>query len=254
VKSLESIEFDGVPTPPKKRAWVKLDKYAFDYFDYFDLSPSERHVLLAVCLEVRWQDFAWHGSLTDLSGRTRMTRSHVKKAMESLVAKGILEAIHPFKSNSMGEFHLVHYHDLIIPEVRSGGRPTGSKDSYPRRRYGPTRTERDDEVTTMRTRTEPDMNGGERIGNTNSLMSGGNRYNTHREAENREDVNGVTSFRSGEIKELPDSSNSPQSLNSNSNVLCKICHEEEWGHSWASADGRGHDYVPDLEGYGYVDF
>jgi len=251
----EEIYVDnGRPAPPKKRAWVKLDKYLFDYFDFHDLSPSERHVMFAICLEVRWQDFAWHGSLTDLSGRTRMTRSHVKTAVNSLVKKGLLEEIHPFKSNNMGEFLLLNYFDFIIPELRNGGRPKGARDSYQRQRTEVTRTSNEYQPTNMRTQSEPETSAGEQIDNSNFLISSEKRYNSPREAEKREVANSVPSFSNRETEAKQSASNSPQGQNPSSAVPCKICFGEEWGHIWSTSDGRGHEYIPDLVGHGYVDF
>jgi len=254
VKSVEAVNITSELRPPKKRAWVKIDKYAFDYFDHHELSASERHVLLAICLEVRWQDLCWHGSITDLSGRTRMGRKTVSDAMKSLLRKGVLEPVHDFNSNSLGQFRLVDYYDLIIPEVHSGGRPKGSKDREPRERTSAIRDETEAISNAISTATETHSPQTEQIESPNNLMMGENRYNTPREAEIREEVIGVDGVVGSEETEPAAFATLGQHAFSDLDMPCGICGEQDAGHIWATEDGRGHDWVPRKGGTGYAGF
>lgn len=235
----------NTPGVPKKRAWVKIDKYIFDYLDNYDLSSSERHLLYVILLEVAWQTQSWTGSITDLSGRTRMSRATVTSGMKSLVAKGILITTHDFKSNNIGVFTLTDYFTLIIPEVHSGGRPKGSKDSYQRERTEPARLQSDTEVHPIRTESAPNPSYSEQIETTNTLMMNGNRYNAPREAEIREggtsDLGVVV-----EIREENLSSDTSGHIDANHQTtetlldLCAICGYPQSEHGWGDTEACEH--------------
>lgn len=238
--------------PPIKRSWVKLDKYIFDFFDYHEMAAQERFTVMSIALETQWQDRTWTGSLTDLSGRTKITRGALKSIISDLSHRGILRPIRGFSSNSVGQFELVAYEDLIIPDKRSGGRPYGSKDGYPRERTLPKRTTNDNEVASKRASNEDETTRNEHIEGSNYLMNGGKPYNSPREAERREVGSGAEEVIPEENQNSEHSATSPQSVRpaTDFDEPCGICGEREGGHPWASSNGQGHDWVPSL---GYRD-
>jgi hypothetical protein len=232
--------------PPIKRAWVKFDKYLWDFCDDQQLSANERLVLLYIATETQWQDRTWTGSLVDISSRTKVGRKTARLIVERFVEKGLLECIRSFKSNSIGVYGFAPYEILIIPELPKSGRPRGSKDSYQRQRTT-------DKVAINETQDE-------HIGNVNvtqsaptaqfvdpkNLMGDENSYKSPREAERSE----VESNRDISVRGVEDQI--PEALRQLNPTIeweekrlipCALCGEAEGGHQWATSDGRGHDWV-----------
>jgi hypothetical protein len=232
--------------PPLKRAWVKFDKYLWDFCDDQQLSANERLVLLYIATETQWQDRTWTGSLVDISSRTKVGRKTARLIMERFVEKGLLECISSFKSNSIGIYGFAPYEILIIPELPKSGRPRGSKDSYQRQRTtekGVVNEAQDEHIRNVNVTQSAST---AQFVNPKNLMGAENFYKSPREAARSEvERESESSYLAENNDEVPEVLRSLDAspIQSGDNP-CGICGDEKGPHIWATSDGSGHEWVP----------
>ena len=172
--------------PAKRRSWVKYDRYFWDFLDTHHLTAYERFTLVAIVSETQWQDETWTGSLVDLSSRTKIARGTLRTIVKTFVEKGILECVRDFKSNSVGVFKLLCYEEMVVPERKRTGRPSGSTDSYQRVRTPTTSASSAFQERSNSSSTAYQVTSHIQMDETKSLIEGQNRYKSPREAVSSE--------------------------------------------------------------------
>lgn len=232
---------------PTKRAWVKFDKYMWDFYDQNGMTNNQRLILIYLATETQWQDKKWTGSIVDISSRTRISRKVCRDTVNYFVENGMLRCEKDFKNNGMAIFELVCYEEVIIPEKKKSGRPVGSKDSYRRQRTEPEENQNESEWELDSPEDETVMNQNEQIDRANNNKNQGNRNKSHREAARREVEMSVectsTNTEVTNFEEILSDLNPKVILSSNVPNPCSICGKDEVGHPWASVNGNGHDWT-----------
>jgi len=178
-----------MPTPQNRpdRKWVKIDKHVIDYFSHFRMTANERLVILTLAIETDWRTESWVGTLRDLSTSTRITPKTLRSIFDAFVASNILRPVTSFKSNTLAEYDWVQFDNIVIPERNKGGRPLGSRDSYPRERKSGNGSPSNPEEALKALSSVGENGDTKGIGSSKYLMNVDNGYNSSRETASRDE-------------------------------------------------------------------
>jgi hypothetical protein len=103
------------------------------------LKPIARSVLGTMAFQVHWRsiDFTWSGSIADLEADTGHTWRAIIKALDALVAEGLIEIVDDFGQGSKGRVRVLVYERLVVlsePRRRSREALAPESDTDPRSR------------------------------------------------------------------------------------------------------------------------
>jgi len=101
---------------------VRVDPFATgDLAREYNLSASAAWVLQLMAMQAEFRSGEWTGTLTVLTDLSRLGRNAAKKAVDTLIEKGLLVVIVPFRQGHDGRVKVV-VRDRIVPPFRRSNR------------------------------------------------------------------------------------------------------------------------------------